>query len=67
MGLWVNFLGILTLLLIALKLAGMTTLSWVWVFSPLWMPVALVLAMVFAFVSFILILAIVMSIIEARS
>lgn len=34
----VGFFGLLTLLLIAAKLFGAITLSWVWVLSPLWIP-----------------------------
>lgn len=32
----VGFLGLLTILFIALKLLGAITWSWVWVLSPLW-------------------------------
>lgn len=32
----------LTLLLIALKLDGLLSASWIWVFAPVWMPLAIV-------------------------
>ena len=38
--------GVLSLLLVAfivLKLCGVITWSWLWVLSPLWIPIALVL------------------------
>lgn len=34
-----RFLGLLTLLFIALKLIGTISWSWVWVLSPLWIGV----------------------------
>ena len=39
--------GVLSILLVAfivLKLCGVITWSWLWVLSPLWIPIALVLA-----------------------
>lgn len=38
--------GVLSILLVAfivLKLCGVITWSWLWVLSPLWIPIALVL------------------------
>lgn len=35
---------LLTAVLVVLKLLGLITISWLWVFSPLWLPLALVLA-----------------------
>jgi hypothetical protein len=32
----IGFVGILTILFIALKLTGHITWSWIWVLSPLW-------------------------------
>ena len=37
------FLLALTLIFIALKLMGYITWSWVWVLSPIWIPIALVI------------------------
>lgn len=38
-----NFFGILTLIFITLKLVEIITWSWLWVLSPIWMPVSLIL------------------------
>lgn len=35
-----TFGSLLTVVLIALKLCKVIALSWVWVFAPLWIPVA---------------------------
>jgi uncharacterized protein (DUF983 family) len=42
-----HFTPLLTVLFIGLKLAGVIAWSWVWVLSPLWIPLAL-LAVMFA-------------------
>lgn len=42
----VGFLGMLTLLFIALKLTGYISWSWFWVVSPLFLPLAFVLTVV---------------------
>ena len=34
----IGFCGLLTIVLIALKITGATTLSWIWVLGPLWIP-----------------------------
>lgn len=39
--------GLLTVLFVGLKLTGFITWSWLWVLSPLWIPFAIVLAIVF--------------------
>ena len=39
----VGFLGLLTLLFIGLKLTGHITWSWLWVVSPLWIPISIAL------------------------
>lgn len=38
-----NFLALLTLLFVALKLTGHITWSWAWVLSPVWIPILLVI------------------------
>lgn len=38
----VNFLELLFLLFLGLKLAGKIDWSWWWVFSPIWIPIILV-------------------------
>lgn len=40
------FIYALAILFIALKLTGHITWSWVWVLSPLWVPLALVVVIV---------------------
>ena len=42
----VSFLEILTLLFIGLKLTGYITWSWVWVLSPLWIPISIALVFI---------------------
>jgi hypothetical protein len=39
----IGFCGLLTLLFIGLKLCGVIAWSWLWVLSPIWIPVALVI------------------------
>ena len=39
----VGFAGLLTIVFIVLKLLGIITWSWVWVFSPIWIEVILVI------------------------
>lgn len=40
----ITFAELLLLLFIGLKLGGVITWSWWWVMSPLWIPVAILLA-----------------------
>ena len=37
----IGFNGLLTLLFIGLKLCGVISWSWLWVLSPIWIPLAL--------------------------
>lgn len=48
----IGFVGLLTILFIALKLLGKITWSWVWVLSPMWIStiIALVIIGVVVFV-----------------
>jgi len=48
----IGFMGLLTILLIGLKLTGHITWSWLWVLSPLW----IVLGMFIFLVVFIVLL-----------
>lgn len=41
----VGFIGTLLIVFIVLKVIGAITCSWLWVFSPLWIPLALLVAM----------------------
>lgn len=45
----IGFAGLLTIVFIVLKLCGVIKWSWLWVLSPLWIGIALVLA-IFAFI-----------------
>jgi hypothetical protein len=38
----IGFAGLLTILFIGLKLTNYVTWSWVWVLSPLWIPLTVV-------------------------
>ena len=40
----IGFCGLLTILFIGLKLTGFINWSWIWVLSPLWLPLTFVLA-----------------------
>lgn len=40
----IGFSGLLALLFIALKLCNVIDWSWLWVLSPLWIPVVLLIA-----------------------
>ena len=46
----IGFPGLLTLLFIGLKLTGHIAWPWVWVLSPLWISVSLVLLIAAAFI-----------------
>lgn len=41
----IGFSGLLTILFIGLKLGGVITWSWLWVLSPLWITVIIVIAL----------------------
>jgi hypothetical protein len=43
-----GFLGMLFLLFLGLRIAGIIDWPWVWVFAPIWIPLALVALVVFA-------------------
>ena len=46
-----GFVGLLTILFIALKLLGKISWSWAWVLSPLWIPVAIsIILIIIAFI-----------------
>lgn len=42
----IGFGGLLTLLFIGLKLGGVIDWNWIWVLSPLWVPLAFVMAVI---------------------
>lgn len=53
-----NFLALLTLVFLVLKLTGVIGWSWWWVFSPLWLPAALVIAIIAAALGVLLVVAV---------
>jgi hypothetical protein len=40
----IGFCGLLTIVFITLKLCNVIAWSWLWVLSPLWLPITIVLA-----------------------
>lgn len=42
----IGFCGLLAIVFIALKLTGHITWSWLWVLSPIWIPLAIVIMVV---------------------
>lgn len=42
----IGFLGLLAIAFIVLKLCNVIAWSWLWVLSPIWVPVALALAII---------------------
>jgi hypothetical protein len=48
----IGFIGLLTVLFVALKLTGFIGWSWWWVLSPLWITPILVIAGIMLFVMF---------------
>ena len=49
----IGFSGLLAILFIAFKLAGIINWSWVWVLSPLWLGIAIVLVVLGLGIGFI--------------
>ena len=42
----IGFVGLLTIVFITLKLLGKITWSWVWVLSPIWIPIIICMAII---------------------
>ena len=51
----IGFTGLLTILFIGLKLTGYITWSWLWVLSPLWIGLGLVVVILIIFLIFAII------------
>ena len=49
-------LPLITLILVILKLTGVIDWSWVWITSPIWIPIALVLFILFVALGVVVIL-----------
>lgn len=46
----IGFLGLLAIAFIVLKLVGVISWSWLWVLSPLWIPIVIALLGIMVFV-----------------
>lgn len=46
----ISFLGLLQIAFIVLKLCGVINWKWLWVLSPTWIPMALIVVVVFALI-----------------
>jgi hypothetical protein len=42
----ISFLGLLTITFIVLKLTNVIAWSWVWVLSPIWIPLSILIAII---------------------
>ncbi|MFA0822915.1 MAG: hypothetical protein ACC612_08485 [Methanomethylovorans sp.] len=51
----VGFTGLLTIVLVILKVMEHLEISWLWVFAPLWLPVAVVLSLILIIVALIIV------------
>ena len=48
----ISFASLLAILFIGLKLTGVINWSWLWVLSPIWIPISIVLAIVITILAF---------------
>jgi hypothetical protein len=51
----IGFTGLLTIALVLAKSLGYLEIEWVWVFAPLWLPVAIVLGLMLIVVALIIV------------
>jgi hypothetical protein len=58
----IGFCGLLTIVLVTLKLIGKTSISWWWVFSPIWLPTIAF----FAVASLVIICAMIMAVVKGE-
>jgi hypothetical protein len=63
----IGFCGLLAILFIGLKLTGHITWSWLWVLSPLWIPLVIVLSLLGLFLAGWLLIAAVTAAIAAST
>jgi len=54
----IGFLSLLALLFIGLKLTGFINWSWLWVLSPIWIPIGIMLVILLVVVVVVLIRAV---------
>lgn len=55
------FTGLLTIAFIVLKLCGVIDWAWIWVFAPLWIPIAVVVGVYLIVLVFSMIFALIAS------
>jgi hypothetical protein len=48
----ISFTSLLAILFIGLKLTGVINWSWLWVLSPIWIPIAIVISIAIALLAF---------------
>ena len=53
----IGFTGLLAITFIILKLCGVITWSWLWILSPIWIPLALVLVVSIIYIIISLVIA----------
>jgi len=51
----IGFTGLLTIALVLAKALGYLEIEWLWVFAPLWLPVAIVLGLMLIVVALIIV------------
>jgi hypothetical protein len=51
----IGFTGLLTIVLVILKVMGYLEIAWLWVFAPLWLPVAVVLSLMLIVLALIIV------------
>lgn len=51
----IGFTGLLTVALVLAKALGYLEIEWLWVFAPLWLPVAIVLGLMLIVVALIIV------------
>lgn len=61
-----GFFGLLTLVFITLKLCGVIDWAWVWVLAPLWMPLTVLLGVMFFVFVAVLITAVLVEVGKTR-
>lgn len=48
----IGFTGLLAVLFIGLKLGGVISWPWIWVLSPIWLPIVLIVLLVLIIATF---------------
>lgn len=51
----IGFTGLLTIMLVILKAVGYLDIEWLWVFAPLWLPIAVVMGLMFLILALIIV------------